>query len=53
MVNILFIAIALTQVFADQPVHCLREKIYGEWDFHVSKDIQFINLFQTREVCTH
>ena len=34
-------------------MHCLREKIYGEWDFHLSTDIQFVNLFETKEVCTH
>lgn len=26
------------QVKADQPVHCLRQDIYGEWTFKVSKD---------------
>ena len=23
---------------ADQPVHCLREQLYGVWNFHVSTD---------------
>ena len=25
-------------VKADQPVHCLREQLFGVWNFHVSKD---------------
>ena len=32
-------------VKADQPVHCLKDDAFGEWDFHVSKDIQQVNLF--------
>ena len=40
-------------VKADQPVHCLKDDAFGEWDFHVSKEIQQVNLFQTDEVCTH
>ena len=42
-----------SSVLADQPSHCLREKIYGMWEFHVSKDVENINLFETSEVCTH
>ena len=38
---------------ADQPVHCLREKLYGMWEFHVSKDINNVNLYESKEVCTH
>ena len=37
----------------DAPVHCLREKIYGTWDFHVTKDVSTVNLFEMKEVCTH
>ena len=40
-------------VKADQPVHCLRDNAYGEWDFHVSTEVNNVNLFQTQEVCTH
>jgi hypothetical protein len=40
-------------VKADQPVHCLRDDAYGEWDFHVSTEVDSINLFQADEVCTH
>lgn len=40
-------------VTADQPVHCLRESVYGSWDFYVSKDVQNIDLYGTTEVCTH
>jgi hypothetical protein len=38
---------------ADQPVHCLREQLFGVWNFHVSKNKSTINLFDTKEVCTH
>ena len=40
-------------VKGDQPVHCLRENLYGVWDFHVTANPQTINLFDSREVCTH
>ena len=40
-------------VKADQPVHCLRESVYGLWQFHVSKDTANVNLFDAKEVCTH
>jgi hypothetical protein len=32
-------------VEADQPVHCVRENVYGMWEFHVSKDKGTVNLF--------
>lgn len=41
------------QVKADQPVHCIREKLYGVWNFHVSKDKGNVNIFETDEVCGH
>ena len=37
---------------ADQPVHCLRGHVYGEWLFHVSEE-QTVNLYDIDEVCTH
>jgi len=40
-------------VRADQPVHCLRENMYGVWDFHISDDTQSVNLFTSGEVCSH
>ena len=40
-------------VKADQPVHCLRENIYGQWEFKVSKETSAVNLFESTEVCTH
>ena len=40
-------------VKADQTVHCLRDDAYGEWDFHVSTELDTVNLFQANEVCTH
>ena len=38
---------------ADQPVHCIREELFGIWNFHVSADKGNVNLFDTKEVCTH
>ena len=38
---------------ADQPVHCIREELFGIWNFHVSTDKGNVNLFDTKEVCTH
>ena len=40
-------------VKADQPVHCLREDLFGVWNFHVSKEKAIVNLYDTNEVCTH
>jgi hypothetical protein len=42
-----------SSVKADQPVHCLRQDIYGDWTFTVSKDQELINLFEARDICTH
>ena len=47
------VALLLGLVTADQPSHCLREKVYGMWEFHVSKDVGHVNLFETEEICTH
>ena len=43
----------VTKVSADQPVHCLRQDIYGEWTFQISQTTEFVNLFEARDVCTH
>ena len=53
--NVAVIAMLLgrSNVKADQPVHCLRQDIYGEWTFKVSKEQELINLFESRDVCTH
>lgn len=53
MVNKLTLALFLGTAYADQPVHCLREKIYGMWEFHVSKDVDTVNLFEAKEICSH
>ena len=53
MTKLPVIAALMGLAMADQPVNCLREKIYGIWDFSISKDLQSVNLFQSREVCTH
>jgi hypothetical protein len=47
------LSLLFSSVKADQPVHCLRESVYGEWEFYVSKDSQNVNLFEVNEVCTH
>lgn len=39
---------------ADQPVNCLRQQFHDQWwTFHVSRDSDVVDLFQTTEVCTH
>lgn len=40
-------------VRADQPVHCLRQDIYGDWTFKVSKDANTVDLFEQSNVCSH
>ena len=40
-------------VKADLPIHCLGEDRLGKWNFHVSTDVQNVNLYETTEVCTH
>jgi|688.fasta_scaffold2707249_1 hypothetical protein len=27
--------------------------MYGLWDFYVSKDVEYLNIFDTKEVCSH
>lgn len=51
--TLLLMSSSHNSVRADQPVHCLRENMYGVWDFHVSTDTQTVNLFNQKEVCTH
>jgi hypothetical protein len=31
----------------------MRDETFGTWNFHVSKDIESVNLFESKEVCTH
>lgn len=45
--------LSVEQVLADQPVHCLKDDAFGEWEFHVSQTVDTVDLFQTQEVCTH
>lgn len=40
-------ALLMASVAADQPVHCLREQLFGHWEFHVSQDSATVNLFDT------
>jgi hypothetical protein len=44
----------LGSVSADQPVNCLRQNFHENiWNFYVSQDTQKVDLFKTRELCTH
>ena len=44
-----YVLVALFQtVSADQPVHCLREHLYGTWDFHESAQSDAVNMFSTQ-----
>ena len=27
-----------SEILADQPVHCLKDNVFGQWDFHVSNE---------------
>lgn len=40
-------------VKADQPVHCLADDIFGEWEFSVDAKPETINVFAVKDVCTH
>jgi len=39
------ISLLLGLTKADQPVKCLREHMYGEWNFHVNQEVENVNLF--------
>jgi hypothetical protein len=43
----------LNPVKADQPVHCLKENVLGKWNFTVNKEMEEVNLFETKEICSH
>ena len=47
------LALFLGTAKTDQPVHCVKSQIAGEWRLHVSKEEAIINLFETADVCTH
>ena len=49
----LYLAEKKASVKADQPVHCLRQDIYGDWTFKVSKDQQVVDLFEQSNLCSH
>lgn len=52
--HVLLLSFFLIGTLADQPVGCLRKHVHEQvWNFHISKDTQNVNLFQTNEVCTH
>ena len=46
-------ALLCAGVLADVPAECTRDEVYGTWDFHVSTDQSPVNLFKSKEVCTH
>lgn len=31
----------------------MKDDAFGVWDFHVSKDIENVDIFNTNEICTH
>lgn len=47
------IAALFASVSADQPVHCLLENVKGTWEFDVANEDDTVDLFKTKEVCTH
>lgn len=49
----LVLSLFLGLIKADQPVHCERRNIVGDWRFHVTKDAAMVNLFETKDICTH
>ena len=52
--NIKFWAFSsIASVYADVPSECTRDQVYGTWDFHVSAEQQQVNVFKSREICTH
>lgn len=40
-------------VAADQPVHCIKENVMGDWTFTVTEASTLPNLFNSESVCTH
>ena len=41
-------------VSADLPVECLRTHLHDQvWNFYVSQEHEEVNLFETKEICTH
>jgi hypothetical protein len=49
----LAVLLLLGLVSADQPVHCVRDSLFGEWYFHIAKETAKVDLFKTNEICTH
>lgn len=38
---------------ADQPVHCLKNDVLGDWVFTASRDQFLPDIFSSHSVCTH
>ena len=42
----------LGEIKSDQPVSCLGQA-EGNWNFHISSEVQNVNLYDSKELCTH
>ena len=40
-------------VKADQPVHCLQDDVFGEWEFVANAQADTVNIYSAADVCTH
>jgi len=38
---------------ADQPVHCYKDQVIGDWEFKVTTESMLPDLFNSESVCTH
>ena len=50
---VMALLLGIAKVKADQPVSCMSNVVSGRWTFHISKEVQQVNLFEAKEVCTH
>ena len=46
------IILLLGEIKSDQPVSCLGQA-EGTWNFHISSEVQTVDLFDSKELCTH
>lgn len=51
-IDIISYLLLIGKLRADQPVSCLGQA-EGAWNFHISAEIQNINLYDSSEICTH
>jgi hypothetical protein len=38
---------------ADQPVHCIKDNVIGDWTFEVTRNAILPDIFQSHTICTH